>query len=53
VGGLRGGLAPSPTPDGAAVLLLVVDRRTRAKMETNKEAEWNPFIQDVKKGKLR
>jgi hypothetical protein len=28
-------------------------RSTRAKMETNKENEWNPFIQDVKKGALR
>ena len=28
-------------------------RSTRAKMEVNKEEEWNPIIQDVKKGNLR
>lgn len=44
-------------PDGFAYdifnFVCEIPKGTRAKMEINKETEWNPFIQDEKKGKLR
>lgn len=46
-------LQPDNSPSNVFNFICEIPKGSRAKFETNKETEFNPIIQDTKKGKLR